>query len=343
MQRTINSAVAHLSGLFKNDLIFSEYQEYLENSLQFSNPNPPIIENDPTFSKSEFVKIINSKFLIIDQKVDKVLSPRECFKLVREFDNTVFYLSDEEKAKIISLSSMFPLQIQKIIESNYHVRTMKKLLDLIVTTNYHFKNHFQIDKDILKIFKKYWLKYSYQEKISDNKKKLLVSSFFSTIINNFDNFIYHCRPFKKFIKEKITLKEKFFKSTKDDCLKMMVFSGRDTSLVDIISNLLEDEYINNMIENNTYEENNVSMNFLIPKFASSFLFELHYDERLFKYYVKLNYNGQETLRNFKKVQGKKVNYDDEKGISYEDFKALLLSRINVQYNEMNCSDYEYDY
>jgi len=342
MQRTVNSAVAHLSGLFKNDLIFSEYQEYLEHSLQFSNPNPPVIENDSIFSKSEYVKIINSKFLIINQKNDKILSPRECFKLIREFDNTVFYLTDEEKAKINSLHSLFPSQIESIIQSNYNVRTMKKLLDLIVTTNYHFRNHFNIDKEVLKIFKKYWLKYSYQEKISDSNKKLLVSSFFEAIINNFDNFIYHCRPFKKFIKGKISVKEKFFKQSKDDCLTMMVFSGRDTSLVDIISNLIDEDYINSLIDNNTFEENNTSMSFLIPKFASSFLFELHYDEKTFKYYVKIIYNGQESLRNFKKILGKNINYDSEKGIPYEDFKALLTSRINIEYNGLNCSEFDYE-
>lgn len=339
LQRTINSAVAHLSGLFKNDLIFSEYQEYIENSLQFSNPNPPIIENDNNY----FVKIKNNaKFLIIDQKIDKILSPRECFKLIREFDNTVFYLSEEEKSKIISLKSIFPNQIQRIIDSDFHVRTMKKLLDLIITTNYHFKQHFKIETEVLKIFKKYWLKYSYQEKISDLNKKLLVSSFFKTIINNFDNFIYHCRPFKKFIKEKIQLHEKFFKYTKDDCAKMMIFSGRDTSLVDIISNLIEDEYINNLIDNNTFEENTSAMDFLIPKFASSFIFELHYDEKFYKYYVKILYNGEENVRNFKKIFNKNIIYDHEKGLNYEDFKNLLMSRINLEYLKLSCSEEEDD-
>jgi len=277
---------------------------------------------------------------LLTKKSDKVLSPRECFKLEREFDKTVFYLSEEEKNKIASLKTIFPSQIERIIESNYHVRTMKKLLDLIVTTNYHYLNHFKIEKDILRIFKKYWLKYSYQEKISDLNKKLLVSVYFQMVINNFDNIIYHCRPFKKFIKDKIPAGEKFFEQSKDDCIKMMIFSGRDTSLVDIISNLLDEEYVNDLIDNNNSDDNDYALNYLIPKFASSFIFELHFDEKQFKYYVKILYNGEENIQRFRKVFGKSVDYLPQKGILYEDFKALLNSRINSEIQEMHCSDYE---
>ena len=123
---------------------------------------------------------------------------------------------------------------------------------------------------------------------------------------------------------------------------MMIFSGRDTSLVDIISNLIEDEYINNLIDNNTFEENTSAMDFLIPKFASSFIFELHYDEKFYKYYVKILYNGEENVRNFKKIFNKNIIYDPEKGLNYEDFKNLLMSRINLEYLKLSCSEEEDD-
>jgi len=158
------------------------------------------------------------------------------------------------------------------------------------------------------------------------------------IINNFDNIIYNCRPFKKFIKEKIQSGEKFFEQSKDDCMKMMIFSGRDTSLVDIISNLLDEEYVNGLIDNNNSDVNDHAINFLIPKFASSFIFELHFDEKQYKYYVKILYNGEENIQRFRKVFGVNVVYHKEKGILYEDFKALLNSRINSEYQQMSCSD-----
>jgi hypothetical protein len=162
--------------------------------------------------------------------------------------------------------------------------------------------------------------------LSDEMTKIESTIFFKHLIS--------------FYEKKINKKE----SGDDDDLKLVTYQGHDYNLISLIKNLLDPQSLESLIKNAEDED---IFDFLIPSYASLFEFHLMRETNENKYYIKILYDGEEifltpelgrkrfTGINFllRKVNGKTLTYHPEKGISFDDFKSLLESRISNDYKD----------
>ena len=92
------------------------------------------------------------------------------------------------------------------------------------------------------------------------------------------------------------------------------------------------EYLKTLVDKALDDES--VYNSLVLPFASSIIFELHYDNG--KYYVMINFNGK--ILNYP-LRGLDKSYSEGK-IDFDDFKELLLSRIDSDYKKVDCTEAE---
>jgi hypothetical protein len=331
--RCVNSAISHLSAMYDDNEIAFNYQYYKsiynnDNNYNKDNINSDSINNDIYYSHSQIfyenLKDItpnkNQNYLkekteinqndvvinILDLTNNKLLAGRECFK--KEHNYTIILTEEEKLLLENNLNKTFIENMNEIVSSNYSISSLKKLIDLIETTDYHFPRLFNLSSKVKLLLYKIRMKYSY-ELHDDLEVSTFSSNLFDEILQNFKNLI-----------------------EKNNSYKMLIFSARDINIKDLIYNLIDPEYIKNKINQKDLDKETID--FLLPPFASLFLFELH--EINNGYFVKIFYNGKENFRNLRTLdKGEKVIYT-ENGINFESFKKLLSSRINPEFKSKKC-------
>ena len=150
-------------------------------------------------------------------------------------------------------------------------------------------------------------KYSYR--IEDSKYlRMLSSEIFIEILNYFEKIIYNPLQYK-----------------------MIVFTAHDSNLMNLLSNLLKSEviedYVNKAVDDQYY------FDFLFPPYASTILFEL-YKTNNNEFIVNINYNGKLLDRDLKYVSNDKIINGD---IKYSDFKFMLENLICKDYKKLICN------
>jgi hypothetical protein len=105
--------------------------------------------------------------------------------------------------------------------------------------------------------------------------------------------------------------------------KLLIFSGHDFTLMNVISNLFSSVTLKEKIYSSLNKKEDYL--FLLPPLASSFIIELIEVKDNPKKYLRAIYNGEEIKENF----AMNIEYDRKLGLlDFEQFKSLLLSRIN---------------
>ena len=154
--------------------------------------------------------------------------------------------------------------------------------------------------------------------VDSKGEKLLASGLFDTFLGYF---------------------EKRIKKIENDP-KFILISAHDTTIMQLISNLLDREYLHQKILSS--ETSVDAYKFLIPPFASSFVFEVHEDDNnTDNYFVRIIYNGEELKTGLHKDM---VYNQALQGFEYNSFKKYLQSRIDNDYKTLYCNlDGEIDY
>jgi len=210
-------------------------------------------------------------------------------------------------------------------------KTAKTLLSNVHSVNFHNEGKIDLPIEVELIKRKLISKYIYMKRsLNDEMTKIESAIFFKHLLS--------------FYEQKINNKDT--EVNNDDDLKLVTYQGHDYNLISLVKNLLDPEFLESLIKNAEDEE---VYDFLIPSYASLFEFHLIKDSNTNEYYVKIMYDGEEIFStpeagrkrftgiNFllRKINGKSLKYHPGKGLSFEDFKSLLESRISNEYK--NCS------
>jgi len=139
--------------------------------------------------------------------------------------------------------------------------------------------------------------------------------------------------------KKIIMEEKTIELKKDNSVNLFSSIGYDVTGYDII-NHKDIKRVNNHGINILKV---LIINFLEKNYPELFFKDIfdfsNYNFSEKEYFVKIFYNGEENV-NFqhlkKLITGDKLNYIDDLGVKYSDFKILLNSRINKDYKYFNC-------
>jgi len=326
-QRTIFSATAHIMGIFPKS-----FPKIIFHGDSFKNDDTPPISNYH-MNNLDGNEI---KIEVIDYKQDFLFNPFSCKyegskvtlrKMIRS--KPVFLLNEHQISNacsdildkysfILKNRRSFHnekqyLDFQKNYEKKHFTKNfLKRLAGFIRPFKYHHINYEKLVPKNFNTVKKFILNKWYEIRITDSKElRTTVSDFFERIIKFFD--------------------EKIAKIASE---KMIIFSGHDNNIVDILSNLMNPDALLKMIQRapNNLED----YFFLVPRLASSLLFELHKEKK--EYFINIVYNGKcyNTLEFREKVRVDPKN----KKLFYEDFKSLLKTRIEKDYKSLICFNNE---
>ena len=312
-QRTIFSAEGFLSGLYPGYITKIIYKsKELKNII--NNDSAPIIEG---YFNNDFPKEITLN--VLDGNKDKMFHANKCkFKnvLLEDYfknNKEIYNISNDEiERNLDEITKFLDVKIKDEFDPHYK---LDQILKIFFVYSYHFGKDFNsLSKEAKNLIKKTKINNWYSDLFYNEKVvKIEGSSFLNNLL----------KIFNKAIKN-----QKFLKT--DDNKKFTVFSAHDVNIILCMSNLLDKDYIKELI-NKSLEDDEI-FNFLVPTFASNLIFELHKDNNN-KYYVKIYLNG--------KIIDKKLNDgiegDKEGKISYEDFKNLIKNRIDNDYKKLKCS------
>jgi len=321
MQRTIFSAEGFLSGLYPFNNIKIKYQD--ENFPKEKNEYCPIFNNNYFFS-SFYNPDSNYKFIpinVFSPKNDFMLHPTKC-KYKGEYVQSLIKKNLKEifnidKNEINFCKNEFEKFLNVKINPNTNV-TESKFISEIQKLFYVFKYHF--DKDIKNI----------NVTCLNLVKKVLLNKFYGKNdlqLNKFGVSALYTEIIRKFQSD-------FSKKTflRPDNKIYTVYSAHDSNIVRIIKSLFNEEFIEKKIFESL--ENNEVFDFIIPPYASSFIFELHEkDNNSKEHYVQIYYNGKLIKENLKKI---KNEYNGE--IPFDEFKKLLENSIDKDYFKIDCSE-----
>ncbi len=323
MQRTIFSAEGFLSGLYPYNNIKLKYQD--ENFPLEKNEYSPLYYTNifssffyNSYSNSNYKDIIIN---VISPKNDFMLHPTKC-KFKGEYvqnliKNSLKEIFNIDKNDVNSCKSDFEKFLNIKINPNTNV-TENKFISEIQKLFYVFKYHFDKDLNIintkcLQLVKKVLLNKFYG-KVEPQLNKFGVSALFTEILRKFQSD-FSRRTFLK-----------------PDNKIYTVYSAHDSNIVRLIKNLFSDEFIENQIEQSL--NNNEVFDFIIPPYASCFIFELHEnDNERDKHYVEIYYNGKLIKENLKNISNE---YNGK--IPFEEFKKLLETSIDKDYFKIDCSE-----
>ena len=317
-QRTVYSADGFISGLYPGHVVRATYHE--PNLNLISNDTIPVIDPPSNYKEIPLTVLSwveNSIFNSWNCKLNgEILKPKS--------ENKTTYpdllpITDEEMTFAAKYLANF-FNITEIVNDFEPRAFMKQVNKYIITYFYHFglKMEEILPSKVVEVVKKMYVNKWYSSRIEDSQLlKLGASELFEKINEIFTKAV---NSRKNFLKPKI------------GNTKYTVYSSHDTAIVNIISNLLDGEYLRKIV--NTAVDNQSSYDFLVPPFASNVLFELHFSREKQQYYVMVLYNGRvinHTLRGMNK------SYDDGK-IPLEDFMKFMKSRIDEDYKRLDCSE-----
>jgi hypothetical protein len=339
-QRTIFSLTGHMLGLYPEASFTPVYKEIP--NLKFGQ-NPPIHR----FSlKSNF---LNKIALNIKNRFEPSLHSWACKLKGKKLKHHGYgdYLYHGQGVEHLTEFTPFFKFSKKIINNMLH--KFRKNLPFIFNNPKNMLKYSNIEnksttiKEKLKFIKKL-IGYVRCVNFLSNKKNMygfsnkfkhLIKLF---ILNKWYNFRLNPRN-DQVIKIAVSklfniIKTFFIKNAKHMTRKKLImFSGHDTNIIDIISNLIDHGWLGKLADNVVKSNDRKAYRFLIPKFASNILFELHEIDK--EHYVRIIYNGR-IIKDHFNGQKVKVNYIPKKGIKLHNFIELLHSRINPKYRQLKC-------
>ena len=316
-QRTLFSADGFLTGLFPGYVIKAVYQDP---SMNIISDDIIPIPNFPTIIKEIPLKVMSwREKQIFNDPWGCKLNGKKLRKM--SVNNTEF-------------PDIFPISREDIIFSARYLR--------------EFFNHSESQNTIIEPetfvneIKKHSIPYFYHlgvsmekvlpKKVSDSIKKMNINNWYNARIR--DSKLLKLGPSAFFNLIKRTFNRAIINNTlqKNDKSfpKYTVFSFHDRAIINLISNILNEKDLQQMIANSINNSN--YYNFLVPPFASSLLFELHYSQQKQNYYVLRIYNGK--VINYPLRNCKQIGTDGK--IPIEVFQQFLGNRIDKDYKHLIC-------
>lgn len=320
-QRTIFSAAGFLSSLFPDYIVKMHYNHTdtsdtcpIENYEMENNKFNHNINKDEN-NMFEFKEI---PIYVLDPKNDSFFNALKCKyqgkRLINYLENTnCFNISRIEMLNTISeLKSVFKeLNINFQINNNKNLdsddKILKELINFYIPFKYHFKNKINLSNSCLKVIKKSTLNKWYNIRQTDSKYLNIANSYF------YQNMLSHF--------EKVEQNNNN-NNNNNNYKKLLVFSGHDTNIVNLISSLIDKETLKHKILKALDDETEYKS--IIPEFASSLFFELHVDfdtNQKEVYYVNVNFNGKSILQ-----------------MDLHYFKQMIFDKIDNQYLNLNCDN-----
>ena len=311
IQRTISSAIGFLNGFYPNYITKMIYQNNSELYEIINNDTIPFKNSE----KFEFNEIpIN-----ILSKANDIFHRKDCFykgnnleelldknKEIFNFDSMNISNISKELGKFLNID---PPEEENDIENGNYLSDLEKYLQSFL---YHYGKSLDdpnLSKEIIKIIRMKCLQKKYSYRIEDSKYlRMLSSEIFIEILNYFENIIYNPLQYK-----------------------MIVFTAHDSNLMNLLSNLLKNEKIEEFVFKAV--EDQFYFDFLFPPYASTILFEL-YKTNNNEFVVNINYNGKLLDRDLKYINNDKINNGD---IKYSDFKFMLENLICKDYKKLICN------
>jgi hypothetical protein len=236
-------------------------------------------------------------------------------KLLKQNKIDLFTLSENQMTKAIKELKVFlGIPSRKLRTSTLLVQSNNtlELLKILVKYYFPFISNFKsqlkpLTDESWKTIKKLVLNDWYSFRLQDNSKliKMTTSEFFNNL--------------KLFFSD-ITDKHK------KNQLKYKVFSAHDTLLVNIISNLLDKEFLRRKVFSAV--EDDSDFNFVVPPFSCNLFFELHREDKIFK--VKIILDGWNITPNIQN------NTEGSQLMNLETFMNLVDSLVEKEYKFLNC-------
>lgn len=340
-QRTIFSLNGHMLGLYPESSITPIYKE--NSNLKFGQ-NPPIngfrlnnyISSDITLNiKNKFEPSLHSwacklkgkklkrhgygDYLFHDHGVKK---PAEYKQLYKFSKNTINMMIMKFRTNLPFIFNN-PKNILKYKNIGNNSTKMKKKMKFLKKLIAYVRcvNFLSNRKNL----------YGFSNKLKHLIKLFILNKWYNFRLNPKNQEIIKIAVSKLFVKIKSFLIQKSKNANKK---KLILFSGHDTNIIDIISNLMDHTWLNKLAKSVVISNNIKAYNFLIPKFASNIIFELHMLDK--EYFVRIIYNGKIIKNHFNSLNGQR-NYIHKKGIKLENFIQLLQSRINPKYKQLKCN------
>ena len=311
IQRTISSAIGYLNGFYPNYITKMLYQNNSELSEIINNDTIPF-QNSENF-------LFNEIPIHIFSKANDIFHRKDCFykgnnledlldtnKEIFNFDSMNVSNISKELGKFLNID---PPEEENDIENGNYLSDLEKYLQSFL---YHYGKSLDdptLSKEIIKIIRMKCLQKKYSYRIEDSKYlRMLSSEIFIEILNYFEKIIYNPLQYK-----------------------MIVFTAHDSNLMNLLSNLLKSEviedYVNKAVEDQYY------FDFLFPPYASTILFEL-YKTNNNEFIVNINYNGKLLNKDLKYINNDKIINGD---IKYNDFKFMLENLICKDYKKLICN------
>lgn len=324
-QRTIFSASANVMGIFPNSI---PKILYVDKNLK-NNDLPPI--NNYKADKQDGKEF---NIHVLSYKNDHIFHSLNCrrkgaIKTIKEQmkKENIFNLSKQEISDatldilqkynfMFASKSSFKTNAEFMeFQRNYYKRAFKqsffkKLVEFIRPFKYHHNSYNKLKPESLKTIERFLINSRYETRIKDSKELKLASS--AQIIEIID-----------FFEKRIANKNKE---------KLLIMSGHATNLVNFISNIIDPVLLRKLIDNSL--KNIRDFKFLIPPLASSLILELHRSKKDGKYLINIVFNGESI--NIIKFRTNVKFYKDVNGLDYNDFLALLKSRVEKSYKFLMC-------
>ena len=318
-QRTIFSAEGFISGLYPGSIV----------RLKYDNRELDIITNDTVPFLFNFipgnVQRSEIELKVIDMKKDVMFHPFNCklkgVKLksaMKDGTQLIFDITEGEiKESIGEIANFLNVTLNESVAIKAKEK-MSELQKLFFVYSYHFNKQWENLSPKAKILmRKMVLNKWYSTRTKETKfLKLGVSGIFDKILSIFES-----------AKKKTSFLKK-------DSSIFTVYSTHDTTLVNILSNLIDTEILKKQVLKALNDDK--IFNFLVPPFASSIIFELHSDDsKENEFYVKIYYNGELLEKNIKGVKDSEIK---EGKIPYNKFLKLFKNSIDYDYKKLDCSE-----
>ena len=322
-QRTIFSAEGFISGLYPGLIIHHKYE----------NKDLNLINNDRLpfhyqHSSSSFGASQTIDLNVIDLQSDTIFHPLSCSlngkhiksEMKKQTASPLFQIPPSEIAESIAEIAAFlnvtlnPHTKQTMSDSD----KMTELQKLFFVYSYHFNKEWrQLSPKAGSLMRKLVLNKWYSTRVGNSKYlKIGVSGLFDVIVSKFES----AKRRVGFLKEVKTV--------------YTVYSAHDTTLVNILANVIEQERIKAEVARAVKDDK--VFEFLVPPFASNIIFELHCDEKdASTFYVRIVYNGKELKESIRGIRDEDIK--ENGNIPYEMFMKLLKSCIDYDYKNLDCS------
>ena len=323
-QRTIFSAEGFISGLYPGLIIHHKYENKDLNIINNDHLPFHYQHSSNTLTSSQTIELN-----VIDLQSDIIFHPLSCSlygkhiktEMKKQTASPLFHITPTEITESIAEIAAFlnitlnPHTKQTINDND----KMTELQKLFFVYSYHFNKEWrQLSSKAGSLMRKLVLNKWYSTRMSDNSKylKIGVSGLFDVIISKFER----AKRRVGFLKEVNTI--------------YTVYSAHDTTLVNILANVIEKERIKAEVVKAVKDDK--VFEFLVPPFASNILFELHCDDNdTSTLYVRVVYNGKILKESIKGINDKDIK--DNGNIPYDMFIKLLKSCIDYDYKNLDCS------